>query len=268
MESQLDEIANKLGIDPIALRQQNLITAADEILIGREEHFHIIGSYALGECLDKVTEALDYQPGQPPVVDGHLRRGVGFAVTMQASGLAKLHSANVKLSVQPDGRYELRTGAVDVGTGSDTTLRQIAAHVLGTTVTEIDLVASDTHHTPFDSGSYASATAFISGQAVNLAAQKLRSHILEVAAKMMQVEADELTLAHQIHSSTQTLTLQQLVQAAQAQGDTLEAIDFEHSSDQSSLTFAVLGVEVEVDTETGRITVLRCAEAIDIGKSN
>ena len=267
MESQLDEIAAKLSIDPIQLRRQNLITAADEILIGREEHFHIIGSYALGECLDKVTEALDYQPGQPPVVNGHLRRGVGFAVTMQASGLAKIHSANVKLSVQPNGRYELRTGAVDVGTGSDTTLRQIAAHVLGTTVTEIDLVASDTHRTPFDSGSYASATAFISGQAVNLAAQKLRSHILEVAAKMMQVDVDELTLANQIHSPTQTLTLQQLVQAAQAQGDTLEAIDLEHSSDQSSLTFAVLGVEVEVDTETGRITVLRCAEAIDIGKA-
>ena len=64
MESQLDEIASKLSIDPIELRQHNLITAEDEILIGREEHFHIIGSYALDECIEKVTQALNYQPAE------------------------------------------------------------------------------------------------------------------------------------------------------------------------------------------------------------
>ncbi len=265
MESQLDEIAKKLNIDPIALRQHNLITAEDEILIGREEHFHIIGSYALDECIEKVTQALKSNSVKQPQ-EKHLKRGVGFAATMQASGLAKIHLARVKLSLLPDG-YELRTGSVDVGTGSDTSLRQIAAQVLGTTVEKIKIVTADTHNTPFDAGSYASATAFITGQAVNLAAQKLRSHLLKTAAEIIEVDPDELELDEaKIYSPDTKITLQQLAQAAQEKGELL-SIELEHTSDRASLTFAFLGAEVEVDTETGRITVLRCAEAIDVGQA-
>ncbi|MGF1481910.1 MAG: molybdopterin-dependent oxidoreductase [Cyanophyceae cyanobacterium] len=263
VESQLDEIAAKLNIDAIAFRQQNFITAADEILIGREEHFHIVGSYALTECIEKVTQALNYQPQQKP--NGPLRRGVGFAATMQASGLAKIHRARVNLSLQPNGRYQLKTGAVDVGTGSDTTLRQIAAQVLGTTVEKIDLIAADTHQTPFDAGSYASATTFISGQAVNLAASKLRSHLLQGAAEVLAAKADQLELDNDyITSPSAKLTLKELAQIAAERGKPLE-VELEHTSDNSSLTFAFMGVEVEVDTETGRIKVLRCVEAIDVG---
>lgn len=265
MESQLDEAASKLNIDPIKLRQHNLITAEDEILIGREEHFHIIGSYALDECIEKVTQALNYQPTEPSKTEDPVKRGVGFAATMQASGLAKIHLANVKLSLLPSGMYELRTGSVDVGTGSDTSLRQIAAHVLETTVQNIELVAADTHHTPFDAGSYASATTFISGQAVNLAAQKLRAQLLKVAAQLLKAPVEDIAIdSGGIHSPTAKATLQQLAQAAEQQGESL-VIELGYSSDRASLTFAFLGVEVEVDTETGRITVLRCAEAVDIG---
>ena len=263
MESQLDEIASKLNIDPIKLRQHNLITAEDEILIGREEHFHIIGSYALDQCIEKVTQALNYDSVEQPK-ERHLKRGVGFAATMQASGLARIHLASVKLSLMPNGQYQLRTGSVDVGTGSDTSLRQIAAQVLGTTVQKIDIITADTHNTPFDAGSYASATAFITGQAVNLAAQKLRSHILKTAAEIIEVNPEQLQLDEEkISSSSGNITLQQLAQTATEP----LSVELAHSSDRASLTFAFLGVEVEVDTETGRITLLRCAEAIDIGKA-
>jgi len=260
MESQLDEIAIKLNIDPIKLRQHNLITVEDEILIGREEHFHIIGSYALDQCIDQVTQALDYQPGKYSN-EGHIKRGVGFAATMQASGLAKIHLATVKLSLMPDGMYELRTGSVDVGTGSDTTLRQIAAEVLGTIVEKIKIVTADTHNTPFDAGSYASATLFITGQAVNLAAQKLRSLVIETAAERLKVDPEKLKLDEaKISSPTAKIALQQLAQEPLS-------VELEHTSDRASLTFAFMGAEVEIDTETGRITVLRCVEAIDIGKA-
>ena len=260
MESQLDEIASKLNIDPVKLRQHNLINAEDEILIGREEHFHIIGSYALDECIEKVTQALDCNSVKQPE-SKHLKRGVGFAATMQASGLAKIHLASVKLSLLPDG-YELRTGSVDVGTGSDTSLRQIAAQVLGTTVEKITIITADTHNTPFDAGSYASATAFITGQAVNLAAKKLRSHLLQATSKILEVDPEKLELNEtKIYSPDTEITLQQLAQTAKEP----LSVELEHTSDRASLTFAFLGAEVEVDTETGRITVLRCAEAIDIG---
>ena len=263
MESQLDEIATKLNIDPVKLRQHNLITPEDEILIGREEHFHIIGSYAMDECIAKVTQALDYQPGKHPEIEGHIKRGVGFAATMQASGLAKIHLASVKLSLMPDGLYELRTGSVDVGTGSDTTLRQIAAEVLGTTVEKINIVTADTHNTPFDAGSYASATLFITGQAVNLAAKKLRSLLLKTASQTIEVDPELELEGATIFSPSAKVSLEELAQTA----DEPLSIELEHTSDRASLTFAFLGAEVEVDTETGRITVLRCAEAIDIGKA-
>lgn len=265
VESQMDEIAEKLGIDPIELRQKNIIQPHDIIRLGREEahdHFHLIGSYGVPECFNKVTQALNYVPGMQPSVNGHLQRGVGFAVSMQGSGLAKIHSAGVKLSLKNDGKYELRTGAVDVGTGADTALRQIAAQVLGVTVADIELIAGDTHNTPFDAGSYASATTYISGKAVNKAAITMRSQILEFAAKVLDTQPENITLtADKALASQQEITLQELVTRNQQPF----VVEVEHAANESSLTFAVQGAEVEVDTETGRINVLRCVQAIDVG---
>ncbi|MFW9257686.1 molybdopterin-dependent oxidoreductase [Nostoc sp. CALU 546] len=237
MESQIDEIAHKLNIDPIEVRLKNLIRPGDVINLGKsEDHFNLIGSYAVLECWEKVTQSLGYVPGTPPSVEDSRHRGVGFAVSMQGSGLSKIHLAKVKLSLLADGKYELRTGSVDVGTGSDTTLRQIAAEVLGVSVGDINIISGDTQRTPFDAGSYASATIYISGQAVKLAAEKLR---------------------------------ERLENEPQKRGDNREELSEEvtYAADESTLTFAVQGVEVEVDIETGKIQVLRCVQAIDLGKA-
>ena len=234
MESQIDEIADRLGIDVIEIRQKNLIRPGDLVSLGNDgEHFNLIGSYAVEECFAKVIQALNYIPGKPPVINGNHRRGVGFAVSMQGSGLCKIHTACVKLSRLADGKYELRTGSVDVGTGSDTTLRQIAAEVLGVTIADIDIISGDTQLTPFDAGSYASATMYISGQAVKLAAEKLKHKI-----------ADEIQIPQEIIE-----------------------VEESYTADEATLTFAVQGVEVEVDIETGKVKVLRCVQAIDIGKA-
>ncbi|MBD1833692.1 molybdopterin-dependent oxidoreductase [Cyanobacteria bacterium FACHB-472] len=262
VESQLDKIAQALNLDPIQLRLKNIISPEHIIKLGRtgsKDHFHLIGSYGLQECFEKATSALGYVPGMQPVLDGHLRRGFGFAASMQGSGLAKIHSAGVKLSLTASGKYELRTGAVDVGTGSDTTLRQIAADIFGVEVADIDLIAGDTHRTPYDSGSYASATIYISGQAVKKTAQIMRSRLLELAAQVLPNQPEQIIL-------TDKTVLQQLSAAAQEQQVFL-SVEVEHSADESSLTFAVLGVEVEVDIETGKIKVLRCVQALDIGKA-
>lgn len=265
VESQMDEIAEKLGIDPLELRQKNIIQPQDIIRLGREEahdHFHLIGSYGVSECFTKVTQALNYVPGTQPTVNKHLRRGVGFAVSMQGSGLAKIHSAGVKLTLKSDGKYELRTGAIDVGTGADTSLRQIAAQILGVTVADIELIAGDTHNTPFDAGSYASATTYISGKAVNKAAVAMRSQIVEFAAKVLDTQPENITLtANKATTPQQQITLQELV----CRNQQPFVVEVEHAANESSLTFAVQGAEVEVDTETGRINVLRCVQAIDVG---
>ena len=232
MESQIDDIANQLGIDVVEIRQKNLIRPGDLVSLGNSgEHFNLIGSYAVEECFTQVVKTLNYVPGQPPVINKNRRRGVGFAVSMQGSGLCKIHTACVKLSRLTNEKYELRTGSVDVGTGSDTTLRQIAAEVLKVKVTDIKIISGDTQLTPFDAGSYASATMYISGQAVKLAAEKLKQKIAsQEPQKIIEVEES-------------------------------------YTADEATLTFAVQGVEVEVDIETGKVDVLRCIQAIDIGKA-
>lgn len=233
MECQIDDIANQLGLDVVEIRQKNLIRPGDLVSLGNDgEHFNLIGSYAVEECFNKVIERLNYVPGQPPVINKNRHRGVGFAVSMQGSGLCKIHTACVKLSRLANGKYELRTGSVDVGTGSDTTLRQIAAEVLGVTVTDIKIISGDTQLTPFDAGSYASATMYISGQAVKLAAEKLKQKI------------------------NSNITSQEIIEVEES-----------YTADEATLTFAVQGVEVEVDIETGKVEVLRCIQAIDIGKA-
>lgn len=271
VESQIDEIADKLKIDPIEIRRKNIIQPEDVIRLGREEahdHSHLIGSYGVPECFAKVTQALGYVPGASPVVNHHTRRGIGFAISMQGSGLAQIHSAGVKLALLAHGRYELKTGAVDLGTGCDTTLRQIAADVLGVMVTDIDLIAGDTHTTPYDAGAYASATTYISGQAVKKAASALRSHMIHFAAEILHSHPADITFTSNktLQANDKEITLQELATLAINHQQAL-AVEVEHFANESSLTFALLGVEVEVDTETGRIKVLRCVQAVDIGKA-
>lgn len=276
VECLFDEIAQDLGLDPLVFKRQHLITPEDEVLIGADHHFHLVGSCGLDAAIEQITQKFGYQPGQPAITDGVKRRGVGFAIAMQGSGLAKIHLATVRLALKPDGRYEMRTGAVDVGTGSDTSLRQIAAAELHTTLDQIDLIAADTRETPFDAGSYASATLYISGEATRRAAVALRSHLLTLAADILHGSADTLTLEgdrivpHASSSSpppsSSPLSLPTLAHHATAAGHPL-SVERDYAADRSSLTFAVLGVEVEVDVETGRITVLRCAQALDIGKA-
>ncbi len=227
IESQLDEIAAKLGLDPVQLRLQNLIQPGDRLTMGRDDtHFNLIGSYALPECLAKVTAA--FKTRLPAPTAPHLKRGVGFAVAMQGSGLSKIHAAGAKLTLEADGKFCLRVGAVDVGTGSDTSLCQVAAEILGVGVADLRIISADTAETPFDAGSYASATMYISGQAVRLAALQMR----------------------------------ELLAGKPEPGLTTTA---EYTASESTLTFAAQGVEVEVDTQTGRVEVLRSVQAIDIG---
>ncbi|MDX2273620.1 MAG: molybdopterin cofactor-binding domain-containing protein [Cyanobacteriota bacterium] len=241
MEVQMDEIAQRLGLDPLQFRQKNLIQPGDPLTMGRsDDHFNLIGSYGLAECLAQVSQALGYQPGQAPFAEGSRSRGVGFAVSMQGSGLSKIHQAGAELSLEANGRFLLKSGSVDVGTGSDTTLRQIAAQVLGVRVGDIDLITADTLLTPFDAGSYASATLYISGQAVKQAAEQLSQQILEAGWPS--------------------------IAAARASGQTWQARS-DYRAEESTLTFAVQGVEVEVDRQTGQVKLLRCVQAIDLGQA-
>ena len=169
------------------------------------------------------------------------QKGIGYAVSMQGSGLSKIHIAKARLSLESDGKFCLRTGAVDVGTGSNTSLRQVAAEVLGVNIQEIEIISADTANTPFDAGSYASATMYISGQAVKLAAEQLRELISAIP------EFDGTNYQEIVRSNPSL------------------RVESEYAADESTMTFVVQGVEVLVDVETGKVEVLRAVQAIDLG---
>lgn len=268
VECLMDEIAETLALDPIAFKRQHLMVQSDEILLGADHHFHLLGSGSLDQTLDAVLKKIGYVPGQPPVCDGSKRRGIGVAIAMQGSGLAKIHLATVQLALKPDGRYEMRTGSVDVGTGSDTSLRQIAADMLNTTVETIDIISADTRDTPFDAGSYASATLYISGEASRRAALALRQALITFAGTQSDIpESDWVLEGDRLYSSTgKTVTLHELAQQA-VHANVVLAVERDYAADCSSLTFAVMGADVEVDVDTGRVDVLRCIQALDIGKA-
>ncbi len=262
LESQMDEAAIQLGLDPIELRCQNLIRPGDSLQLGQtEDHFNLIGSYALDQCLDQVVQALKPTSSKQ---NGCLKRGIGFAVSMQGSGLSKIHAAGVELSLTPQGSVILKTGSVDVGTGSDTSLRQIAAQLLGIAVGDIELIAADTQLTPFDAGSYASATMYITGQSVKQAAELLQDQIRSQAATVLQCQPQDIILeSRKLRSPHSEMTLSDLAQTLE---HPLVATTM-YTADESSLTFAVQGVEVEVDIETGKVRILNCVQAIDLGQA-
>ncbi len=263
IECQLDEIAHKLGLDPLEIRQKNIIKPGDVLKMGKgDAHFNLIGSYALDECFAKVKAAMNSplnsvaEQLENPLVNplkisskdilvgiAHptYQKGIGYAVSMQGSGLSKIHLAKTQLSLEKDGKFCLRTGAVDVGTGSDTSLRQVAAEVLGITVDDIKIITADTANTPFDAGSYASATMYISGQAVKLAAEKFRDLLT--------------TIPEFVGNNYQQIAQQNLNLT----------VESEYAADESTLTFVVQGVEVLVDRQTGKVEILRTVQAIDLG---
>lgn len=242
IECQLDEIAHKLGLDPLEIRQKNIIRPGDVLQLGRsDDHFNLIGSYALEECFAKIKTAMQSSVTSIPESGEIHKKGIGYAVSMQGSGLSKIHIAKAELSLETDGKFCLRTGSVDVGTGSDTSLRQIVAEVLGVTINDIKIITADTENTPFDAGSYASATIYISGQAVKLAAEKFK----ELLTTIPEFDGTNYQEIAERNSS--------LIVAS------------EYAAEESTLTFAVQGMEVMVDTQTGKVKILRAVQAIDLG---
>jgi CO/xanthine dehydrogenase Mo-binding subunit len=229
-----------------------------------------IGSCGLSACIDAGASAIGWHEkrGKGRHLPGPLKRGVGVACLMQGSSIPEIDMGAAYLKMNEDGSFNLLIGATDLGTGSDTVLAQVAAEVLGTSAEMMHVYSSDTDLTPFDVGAYASSTTYLSGQAVAKAAQEARKQIVEVAAKMLSVPADQIVLkggeaygpggkgASFAEIATRALYLadQQQIQGSAS-----------HITHKSPPPFSAQFAEVEVDCETGRIRVVRYVAAVDCG---
>jgi CO/xanthine dehydrogenase Mo-binding subunit len=164
MESAVNILAARLGTDPLELRLRNLVEAGD-VMPGY--YGETLGSCTLAECIRRGRDLIGWEEKYPSVriCPGRVR-ALGCAITMQGSGIAGIDTASAEVRLQDDGFYTLMIGAADMGTGCDTILRQMAAEVLECDLEQVVVPGVDTDLSPYDTGSYASSTTFVTGMAV------------------------------------------------------------------------------------------------------
>lgn len=275
LESHMDEIAQKLGMDALELRRKNWIKVGDENPLakalgeGKDGYTQIIESCGLPECLQIVEERLGWKEKRGKGGTGRFKRGVGVALAMHGTAIPGLNMGGASIKLNDDGSFNVLVGATDIGTGSDTVIAQIAAEVLGVRVEDIIMHSSDTDFTPFDTGAYASSTTYISGGATKKAAEQVRSQILEVASHMLNVNPEKLTIKNRLITSPngQTVTVSQVaLHSLHVENQQQIMATASWMSYKSPPPFAAQGVEVEVDTETGVVRVLNTVSAVDAGR--
>jgi putative selenate reductase molybdopterin-binding subunit len=275
-ESQMDMMAEKIGMDPLDFRRKNYIRSGEGSPVfkamgeGREGIEQRIGSCGMDECIVKGMEAFGWHEKKRRNKDqaGAVRRGLGCACLMQGSGIPEVDMAAASIKMNEDGSFNLHMGATDLGTGSDTVLAQIAAEVLGVTVKDIIVLSSDTDLTPFDVGAYASSTTFISGNAVKKAALHAREQILKVAARILDEKPDDVDLkdGKAVGKSGRSCTLAEVGNTAFYYHDQHQIMGTaSHFATSSPPPFAAHFAEVAVDTETGAVEVLSYVSTVDCG---
>lgn len=266
VESAVNELADKLGIDPFVIRQRNIVHEGD---VMPAYYGQVNTSCALDRCLQAVHDNIGWDEKYPVRDMGNGKvRAVGMGMAMQGSGITSVDVGSASLKINDDGFYTLSIGAADMGTGCDTILAQIAAEVLDCPLDNVTVLGADTDSSPYDSGSYASSTTYVTGKAVEQCAEQLKQKICQVGAGLLGLDERAVIFAGDAVTSedgTQRATLAQIATASQCGSNTaLEAV-VTHSSEISPPPFMVGAAEVEVDLETGEAQVIRYEAAVDCG---
>jgi len=279
VESQMDELAERLGIDPLELRRRNATKPGDVNPQG-----FVITSFAMLECLDAAAEEIRKDP--PPLRSGW-KRGVGYAGMFHVGGGARVYRSDgcgAIVKLDDFGRVTLLTGATEIGQGSDTVLAMIVAETLGVPIERVDVVNSDTSVRPWDVGTHASRTTFVAGNAARLAAEKVKAQLLEMAAAELEEPAARLDVKGGFvfvkGEPQQRLPYAEVARAghfrhhgrvlvAEAFYDPPTAMldkDFQGNI-SAAYTCAVQAALLDVDPETGTVEVRRVASAHDVGRA-
>ena len=266
VESAVNELADRLGIDPFVIRQRNIVHEGD---VMPAYYGQVNTSCALDRCLQAVHDNIGWDEKYPVRDMGNGKvRAVGMGMAMQGSGITSVDVGSASLKINDDGFYTLSIGAADMGTGCDTILAQIAAEVLDCPLDNVTVLGADTDSSPYDSGSYASSTTYVTGKAVEQCAEQLKQKICQVGAGLLGLDERAVVFAGDAVTSedgTQRATLAQIAAASQCGSNTaLEAV-VTHSSEISPPPFMVGAAEVEVDLETGEAQVIRYEAAVDCG---
>lgn len=266
LESAVNELAAKLNIDPIKIREMNMVSQGQVMPAYYNE---TANSCTLNECLAKAKEMIDWDNKYPCKDMGNGKvRSVGVSMAMQGSGISEVDIAAVEIKLNDDGFYTLMVGATDMGTGSDTILAQIAAECLECDVDNIIVHGVDTDQSPYDTGSYASSTTYITGGAVVKTCERLRAKIIEEGAKLLECSIENVEFDGQKVFSLEdnkSMTLADLSNRSFVGGSKTLTASESHYSNVSPPPFMVGLVETEIDMLTGKIDIIDFVSVVDCG---
>lgn len=276
MESTVDKMAEAIGMDPLVFRQKNHIRVGEGSPVfqalgeGKEGLPMTIGSCALAECIEKGAEAIGWKNRTDwRQKTGRYRRGIGMAALMQGSSIPHIDMGGASIKINDDGSFNLLVGATDLGTGSDTVLAQIAAEELCTTTDKMIVYSSDTDMTPFDVGAYASSTTYLSGEAARKAAADAKRQILHTGAEMLKLPESEVLCkdSHvQSKDGSKKVSYGDVALYSLYQQNQYQIIGTgSHITEKSPPPFAAHFAEIEVDTWTGNVKILKYVSTIDCG---
>jgi putative selenate reductase molybdopterin-binding subunit len=282
LESHMEDIATELGMDVLEFRRRNWTKVGDPLDVAAElgegaaemKVIPVVTSSGMEECVAQGKRAVAWhrrndpawvQPADRP----NIRRGLGFAMCMHGSAISGLDMGGASLKINDDGSFNLLVGATDLGTGADTILAQIAAEVLGVATEDIVVYAADTDMTPFDVGAYASSTTYVSGMAVKKAADEVRKQIEKRAALMLDVDTPgEIALRDRaaVAIDGRSVTLAEVALHSLHQDDQHQIMaTASYVAPDSPPPYAAQFAEIEVDIETGQVTVKSLVMAVDCG---
>jgi len=281
LEAHMEDIAAEIGMDSIEFRRLNWTDVGDPLDIAQQlgegdqdaDVMPLVTSSGLEEAVAQGQRAVDWdrrndpawkQPADRP----NIRRGLGFAMAMHGTAIPGLDMGGASLKINDDGSFNLLVGATDLGTGSDTVVAQIAAEVVGVATDDIIVYSSDTDMTPFDVGAYASSTTYISGMATKRAAEQVRAQIIDRAALMLGVDGVSIDLYDGTAWSAdgQSVTLEKIaLSTLHQEGQHQIMANASYVSPESPPPYAAQFAEVEIDIETGQVTVNQLVMAVDCG---
>ena len=266
IESAIDELARLLCVDPFEIRRKNMVRPGDWIeFVWKDPSDVSFGSYGLDQCLDLVEDALAKGGGLPKPEGDEWAEGTGVALAMLENPPTE-HRSGALMTLRPDGTFHLAVGSTEMGNGSVTSHRQIAAAVLGARADSVDIINADTDLCPYDSGTFGSTGTVVAGQAVALTATALRDNIFDFASRHTGVEPSACRLeAGTVVCGERRIALPVLHVAGSKAGHRFEAKRRAYLSPRT-VAFNVHGIRLAVHRITGEIRVLHSVHAADIGR--
>ena len=266
VESVVNELAEKLGMDPTVIRDKNMVR---EGMVMPAYYGEPNNACALDRCMEHCRKMFRWEERYPVRDMGNGKvRSAGVAMAMQGSCISNVDVGSATVKLSEDGTYILLIGAADMGTGCDTILAQMVAECMDCTMDDVAVFGADTDASPYDSGSYASSTTYITGKAAEQACVKLKKNICAIAAEMMNCGTEEVVFERgQVRrvNSQQTVSLTEIAYKSQCGNTTAAEATATHSSPISPPPYMVGMVEIELDRRTGKVDIIDYMAVVDCG---